>query len=382
MSEESAQEKSEQPTGKRLADSKRKGQVARSKDFNSFVIVLSSAGLFLLLGDYIASSVTGLMQKAFRFSPDILTSMDATFAYASALGTSAIYILLPFLLLLAALGIVASILVGGWVFSMQTMAFNLNKLDPIKGMKKIFSLRGLVELVKALFKFFIVGGTAVLVLRYRLPEFLSIQYLSVDVAITKGIQVLVVSFLVIASSMLLLALFDVPYQIWEHLRQLKMTKQEVKDELKETEGKPEVKSQLRKQQRLIAQRRMMEKVPQADVILTNPTHFSVALKYERSGSGAPVLIAKGKDFLALQISKIALAKKIPVIQVPPLARAIYFSTELDSEIPEGLYVAVAQVLAYVYQIKRKDQGDDYEKSPDFFRDLPIPDSLFVPEDDR
>jgi flagellar biosynthetic protein FlhB len=209
----------------------------------------------------------------------------------------------------------------------------------------------------------------------QIEDFLSISSLPISVAIPKAFHLLAWSFLIVSCSLILIAVIDVPFQLFDHSQQLKMTKQEVRDEYKETEGKPEVKSRIRRMQQEMAQNRMMAEVPKADVILTNPTHFAVALVYEQDGLTAPRVIAKGQDHMAIQIGKIAKAHEVPILRLPPLTRAIYYSTEIDQEIPRGLYIAVAQVLAYIFQLKTKDRLDDIEATPDALNDLPIPDDL-------
>ncbi|ASQ45373.1 Flagellar biosynthetic protein FlhB [Legionella clemsonensis] len=236
----------------------------------------------------------------------------------------------------------------------------------------MFSLKGMVEMAKALIKFLLVVVVAIVVLWWKISFLLNLADFSLSNAITSGLGTVAQCFLLISASLILIAAVDVPFQWHEHNKQLKMTKQELKDEYKETEGKPEVKSHIRKVQQEMARKRMMSEIPKADVVLTNPTHYAVALNYKQQGNKAPVVVAKGKDLIALQIIRVAQANYIPSLTVPTLARAIYFSTELNAEIPRGLYVAVAQVLAYIFQLKDKQH---YDKNPEFLKHLPIPDEL-------
>ena len=237
----------------------------------------------------------------------------------------------------------------------------------------MFSLKALVELLKGLAKFLVVGSLCVLVLLTQEKDLLSLANEDVVAAMGHGMQILGWAFLLMASTTLLITAVDVPYQLYDYQQKLKMTLQEVKDEMKNTEGKPEVKGRIRQLQREISQRRMMSEVPQADVVITNPEHYAVALKYAEDERAAPVVVAKGVDRVALKIREIAKEHDVPIVTAPPLARAIYFNAELDAEIPEGLYVAVAQILAYVYQLR------EYQRRrgprPSDLGDLPIPDEL-------
>ncbi len=264
----------------------------------------------------------------------------------------------PFFGLIAVAAIIGSVGVGGWNMSFQALAPDLKKMDPIAGIKKrLFSISSLVELLKAIGKFVVVAVVAILVIYFYFPRMLSLSKMSLDVAVSSTLNTLVFCYLFIVLSVLVIVFIDVPFQIWNHTKSLKMTKDEVKREMKDTEGKPEVKSKVRQLQREMAQRRMMGNVPEADVVITNPTHYAVALKYEPGSEGAPMLIAKGADLVALKIREIATFHKVDVLESPLLARAIYNTTELDQEIPEGLYRAVAQILAYVYQLKAYRNGE-------------------------
>ena len=239
-------------------------------------------------------------------------------------------------------------------------------------MKRVFSVTGLMELAKALAKFVIVTGTAIVVLWLGLPQMLPLSRQPIDIALSGTMSQIMFSFLCLAAATGLIALVDVPFQLWNHARQMRMTRREVKEELKETEGKPEVKSKVRGLQREIAQRRMMEAVPEADVVVTNPTHFAVALSYKPETMQAPRLVAKGADLLAARIRDVAGRHDVPVVEAPMLARAVYYSTKLDTEIPVGLYVAVAQVLAYVYRVR---EWTGVGERPVLSDELPIPDEL-------
>lgn len=370
--EEQSQEKTEQPSPKRLKEAREKGQVARSKDFNATLILLFSGGVFFLFGHYLAEQLMQMMRQAFDFDSKLLKTPMLMLEHLYRLMQEGFWAVVPLLLVILVLSLFAPLLMGGWVFSLDVLQPKFSRMSLLKGFKRMFSLKGLVEMVKAMVKFLLIATIAVVVLKWQMPFLLSLANFSLANAISSGLWSVVQSFLMISASLILIAAVDVPFQLYEHNKQLKMTKQELKDEYKETEGKPEVKSHIRKTQQEMARKRMMNEVPKADVVLTNPTHYAVAITYKKSGNRAPIVIAKGKDLIALQINRVAGSHNIPLLTVPSLTRAIYFSTEINAEIPRGLYVAVAQVLAYIFQLRDKQ---NYDKKPEFLQNLPIPDEL-------
>lgn len=371
MSDDKSQEKTEEPTPKRLKDAKEKGDVARSKDLNTLVILLFSSVGFLFFGQMIIKSLLQLMRDAFTFNQEVLTTPSDMLYFVTDLAMSSFVVVFPFLLLLMLAAIIGPLLLGGWSFSAKGLMPKFERISPLKGIKRIFAVRGLVEMVKSFGKFLVVATVAISVLYNQIDVFLSLGNFPLKIALSKAASILVWSFLLVSSGLIIIAGIDIPYQLWEHFRKLKMTFQEIKDEYKETEGKPEVKSQIRKAQHDIAKRRMMHEVPKADVILTNPTHYAVAISYHDGLGEAPKVLAKGKDLVAMQINTVAKAHEIPIFSLPPLARAIYFTTDLNQEIPRGLYVAVAQVLAYVFQLRSK--GDkDFQDYANYLNNLTIP----------
>jgi flagellar biosynthetic protein FlhB len=370
--EEQAQEKTEQPSAKRLKESREKGQVARSKDFNATVILLFTGVGFLVFGRQLSDQLADLMRQAFEFDSNVLLTPVIAFERLYSLAKIGLGALVPILVVIFLLSLGAPLLLGGWVFSAQALQPKFSRLNIFKGLKRMVSIKGLVEMIKSFFKFILVAGIAILVLKVQIPSLLALGNAPIETAIASGGLIIIKSFVYISSSLILIAVVDVPFQLHEHNKAMKMTKQELRDEYKETEGKPEVKSAIRRAQQELSRRRMMSEVPKADVILTNPTHYAVALSYKKKGKRAPVVVAKGKDLIAFQINKEAKNHKIPIISVPPLARAIYFSTKLNSEIPRGLYVAVAQVLAYIFQLKDKQR---YDYKPEILQNVPIPPEL-------
>jgi flagellar biosynthetic protein FlhB len=283
-------------------------------------------------------------------------------------------LVMPFMLLMLVTALLAPLALGGWSFSVEALGPKFDKLNPLKGLKRIFALRGLVELVKALAKFLLIGGVGAYLLIRNMPSFNGLAYESVPQALAHAGSILGWSFLLLSLSLVVIAAIDVPFQIWDHAKNLKMTRQEIKDEYKTTEGKPEVKAQIRRMQQELAQGRMMAEVPKADVVITNPTHFAVALKYDAKNMRAPRVVAKGADLIASQIRTVATANGVAQVEAPSLARAIYYSTEINQEVPAGLYLAVAQVLAYVYQLRTARTKGGFE--PHRPVDLPVPDEFY------
>ncbi|BCA95859.1 flagellar biosynthesis protein FlhB [Legionella antarctica] len=370
--EEQAQEKTEQPSAKRLKESREKGQVARSKDFNATVILLFTAVGFFVFGNQLSSHLAVMMRQAFEFDIQVFITPTVAFERLFILAKAGLWALVPILVVIFLISLSAPLLMGGWVFSSQSLQPKLSRLSMLKGFKRMVSLKGFVEMLKSFFKFVLIAGFAIVVLNLQFPLLLSLSNVPLETAIHDGGYIIVKSFLFISASLILIAAVDVPFQLYEHSKTMKMTKQELKDEYKETEGKPEVKSAIRRAQQELARRRMMSEIPKANVVLTNPTHYAVAISYHKKGNQAPIVVAKGKDLIAFQISKEAKMHKVPIISVPPLARAIYFSTKLNAEVPRGLYIAVAQVLAYVFQLRDKQR---YDYKPEILQNVPIPTEL-------
>lgn len=360
MSENSDQEKTEDPTSKRLEDAQKKGQIARSRELNTFVMLITSAVLLLMLGEQMGNSLLAMMRGQFQLSRNIIFDPISPIIYFKQLMIDGIMLIAPFMTVLVIAAIVAPLALGGWVFSWEALAPKLEKLDPIKGIARLFALRGLIELIKALLKFLLIFVVAILLSKHFLNELAGLGTEPLEQSISHALNIMGNCFLVLSASLIVVVMFDVPYQLWDHSKKLKMTLQEIKDEMKESEGSPEVKARQRRTQMDMAQNRMMAQVPKADVIVTNPSHYAVALKYDQNSNGAPKLVAKGVDLIAAQIRLLATGANVPLVASPPLARALYYSTEIDKEIPKELYLAVAQVLAYIYQLKiaRENHWDE------------------------
>jgi len=375
MSEsESGQDKTEDPTEKKKKDAREKGEIARSKELNTLAIMLAGSGALLIFGGALAQDLMELMRMNFSLSREVVLDQGAMGAYLMHSGLIALVAIQPVMITLLLAALIGPISLGGWLFSAGTMAPKFSRMNPGAGLKRMFSSKAVIELLKALAKFFIILFVALAVLSADIDDLLRIAHEPLDMAIIHSLQVVGWSSLWMACGLIIIAAVDVPFQLWESAKKLKMTKQEIRDEHKDQEGRPEVKQRIRQLQRDMSQRRMMAAIPDADVVITNPTHYAVALKYDPDKGGAPMLVAKGSDFLALKMREIAVANNVLLLESPALARSIYYSTELEQEIPGGLYLAVAQVLAYVYQIRQFRAGKGKRPEP-FTDDVPIPPEL-------
>jgi flagellar biosynthetic protein FlhB len=265
-------------------------------------------------------------------------------------GQNALVGMIPLSLLLLGAVFLGAVSIGGWSFTVSALAFKGERINPMKGIKRVFSANSLNELIKAMAKFLLVALIAIVWLWISLEDLLALGREPVSTAIPHALKFAALSFVIVSAGLILISAADVPFQLWNYQKKIRMTRKEVRDEFKETEGQPEVKSKIRMLQQQVANRRMMEEVPNADVVITNPTHFAVALKYDEATMGAPRVVAKGKDFMAQRIRDVAEASKVPLFSAPPLARALFRSAEVGQEIAPGLYTAVAQVLAYIFQL--------------------------------
>lgn len=355
--EQQGQERTEQPTAKRLNEARKKGQVARSRELNTLLVMLASAVALWLLSGTAMSGLTDIMSTALSPEGDVLKTPELIPTHLSNVLISALILITPFLLITVVAALAGPAVMGGLLFSPEAVAFKLEKLDPIKGLGRVFSTKGLIELVKALLKFFLVLGVAVLVYKAMEREVMALITFDVMEGIVRSGSIIMLALVLLSATLVLIAAIDVPFQLWSHNKQMKMTKQEIKDEGKETDGRPEVKARVRQLQQEASQRRMLQDVPDADVVITNPTHYSVALKYDSDGSGAPRVVAKGQDLIALKIRSIAIEHDIAIYEEPPLARALHGTTEIGDEIPGPLFLAVARVLAYVFHLKKASPTD-------------------------
>jgi len=341
---------------KRIKDARLEGRVARSKELASF-LVLGVALLGLInLGPVLFHDSMEIMSQGFKFDRAAVIGNDTMGLRLARLTGAALIAAMPILGLLLLAAIAAPLALGGWNFTWKPVMPNFGKMNPITGIARIFDKHGIVEMVKAAMIALILAAVAIVTLMNAREEFAQLAVIPLSVAISKTGSILAVSLAALVGVLAVAALADVPAQLWRHHSSLKMTFEEVKRESKETDGDPHLKAKIRALQRDVARRRMMDAIPTADVIVTNPTHFAVALAYHDTKMGAPTIVAKGADLIALRIREIAAEHQVPVMEQPALARALHQHGEIGEEVPVGLYNAVAQVLAYVYQLKRMMPG--------------------------
>ena len=350
MAEESDLEKTEDPSPRRLEQAREEGQVPQSRELSTFLVTVTGAATLLLMGNWMATRVAGLVRNGFAFERETVFDTALMLDVLERMLSGALLTLMPLFFALMIAAVAAPMLLGGLVFAPKVLGFNFGRMNPIKGIGRMFSVHGLAEMVKAILKSLLVGGVASLVLWLNIEHLFDLMVEPLEIGMVDFSDTVAFAALMIVLSLGLLALIDVPFQLWQYHKKLRMTKEEVKRESKEQEGDPMVKSRIRALQREMARRRMMTEVPKADVVVTNPTHFSVALKYDAEKMGAPVVVAKGRGELALKIRELAKEHGVPMLEAPPLARALYKHCELEQSIPAALYTAVAEVMAYVYQL--------------------------------
>ncbi|MEK7778972.1 MAG: flagellar biosynthesis protein FlhB [Pseudomonadota bacterium] len=376
MAEENDLERTEPATPQRLQKAREEGQVARSQELTTFTLLMVAAGSLILLGSDVMKKLLLIMragmqmERELAFQPNLMMTRFAELVFESLLAIA------PLLLILTVTAFFAPMFLSGWMVSAKALMPNFGRINPIKGIARIFSARSLVELVKAILKTIVIGGVAALVIWNNKHEIMALLTMPIDAGITETAEYLAISFILTVGAMALVVVIDVPFQMWEHAKQLRMTKDEIRREHKESEGDPFIKARIRGLQREAARRRMMSEIPKADVIVTNPTHYAVALRYKNDSMRAPKVVAKGVHLLADRIREIAQEHRIPILEAPPLARALYYHAELESEIPEKLYTAVAEVLAYVFQLKRyQEYGGD---APQPLVDVVVPEGMDQP----
>ena len=379
MAEDSDLEKTEPASGKRIQRAREDGKVVQSREVSTFIELMAAVLILMMLGSFYLEKLLGVMRHGITL--DRATAFDTTLMMTRFMQESVEILLafLPLLGLLVVATLAGPLLLAGWNFSWKPLTPDFAKFNPITGLKRIFSINGVVELFKSTAKATLIGGIAVWVIwRYK-DELFALATESLGASISHLSHLLFTTSLFIVSSLMLLVVIDVPFQLWQYAKNLRMTKEEVKQEAKEMEGDPQIKARVRAAQRAAARKRMMAAVPKADVIVTNPTHYAVALKYEEGRMGAPRVVAKGVGLLAERILELAREHTVPVLQAPPLARALYRHAEIGDEIPQRLYTAVAEVLAYVYQLRNATYASP---TPEIPRSLPVPEDMDIPEMER
>ncbi len=372
MAESDSGEKTEEPTAKKLSEARKKGQIARSKDLGTMFVLVGSAAALLLMGNSLVEGLSVMMKRLFSLNRREAMDPHALYQVASD-GVSAI--LVPFLwihIIIVVAAFIGNTLLGGMSFSWEAMAPKASKLSPIAGFKRMFGVQAYVELIKSILKFFVIFISAYLLLSSLFGQIINLSTENIPQNFSHAVSLLLWMFLALALSIGIIVVIDAPYQVWNHNRQLKMTKQEIKDEMKNSEGSPETKGRIRRAQYEMSQRRMMQEVPNSDVVITNPTHYSVALKYDAEVGGAPILVAKGIDEMALHIRTIAKEHNVEIVASPALARSLYYTAEPNEEIPEQLFAAVAQILAFIFQLSAHKKGKA-RRPKAVAKNLPIPD---------
>lgn len=348
---ENGQEKTEAPSSKRLQEARERGDVPRSRELNTAVMLMASAAALLAVGRGMGERLARLLGDGLRLGREQIFAGDAMVAALSSLLLQGLYTLLPLLGILLVAAFIPPLLMGGFAASATSLTPDFQRINPMAGLKRLLGWNGLAELAKSIAKMALVAAVGWGYFRGLLPELLNVGEAGLEGAIAQSCKWVARALLVTSAALILIAAIDVPFQIWQHRQRLRMTREELREEAKGSEGNPEIKGRIRRLQREMANRRMMAEVPKADVVVTNPSHFAVALKYDENRMNAPRVVAKGADLIAAQIRQVATENGVPLFAAPPLARALYRSTELGQEIPAGLYLAIARVLAHVYRIK-------------------------------
>jgi flagellar biosynthetic protein FlhB len=350
VAEDSDLEKTEDPSPRRLEQAREEGQVPQSRELSTFLVTVTGAATLLLLGGWMAGRVMGLFRDGFAFDRRAAFDENVMLDMLERMLGGALLTLMPLFVALIVAAVAAPMVLGGLVFAPNVLGFKFDRLNPMQGLGRMFSLHGLAEMFKAILKSVLVGGVAALVLWFEFEHLFSLMVEPLETGMADFSATVVFATLLIVLSLGLLAAIDVPFQLWQYQKKLRMTKEEVKRESKEQEGDPMIKGRIRAMQREMARRRMMAEVPKADVVVTNPTHYAVALKYDPDKAGAPIVVAKGMNTIAMNIRELARDNNVPILEAPPLARALYAHCELDEMIPAALYTTVAEVMAWVMQL--------------------------------
>ena len=363
MAEDSSQEKTELPTARRLEKAREDGDVARSKELSMAMIMIVTSALMIFMGGDIVMSLGHMMTDGLLLDRALIFDAQLLPVHLGTILFEGFWAIVPILLVTLFVTLVTPAFMGGWIFSTKAFMPKASKLSPIKGFGRMFGVKAIVELLKAVGKFLLVAGIGLFTLTWYSDGLLGLGKGSPEAAFMQAGEIMAWSVFFMCLSLVLIAAIDVPFQAYQHTKKLKMTLQEVKDEMKDVEGRPEVKAAIRQKQREMSMQRMIDAVPDADVVIVNPEHFAVALSYDQASEGAPKVVAKGVDHMSDRIREVAKENAIEIVRLPTLARAIYYTTELDQEIPEPLYLAVAQVLSYVYSLNNEMYGDSQAELP-------------------
>ncbi|MFM1870090.1 MAG: hypothetical protein RLY99_834 [Pseudomonadota bacterium] len=363
MAEDSSQEKTELPTARPLEKAREDGDVARSKELSMAMIMIVTSALMIFMGGDIVISLGHMMTDGLLLDRALIFDAQLLPVHLGTILFEGFWAIVPILLVTLFITLVTPAFMGGWIFSTKAFMPKASKLSPIKGFGRMFGVKAIVELLKAVGKFLLVAGIGLFTLTWYSDGLLGLGKGSPEAAFMQAGEIMAWSVFFMCLSLVLIAAIDVPFQAYQHTKKLKMTLQEVKDEMKDVEGRPEVKAAIRQKQREMSMQRMVDAVPDADVVIVNPEHFAVALSYDQASEGAPKVVAKGVDHMSDRIREVAKENAIEIVRLPTLARAIYYTTELDQEIPEPLYLAVAQVLSYVFSLNNEMYGDSQAELP-------------------
>lgn len=375
MAEDSDLEKTEEPSGRRIEQAREQGQVPHSRELGTFLVLIVAGSAFWMMGSWFALRTMAIARKGFSIEPKFMHEPAQMLPRLADISGDMFLVFSPLLALLLLAAVLPPFFLNAWVFAPKALVPDLNRMNPLTGFGRMVSWNSLMELGKAMLKAGLLGGVAVMLVWKERDEIFGLLAQPLEAALAHAGHLVSFSFLMLVAALVLVVAADVPFQLWQHFDKLKMTKEEVKQEMKEMMGDPHVKGRIRSLQMQAARKRMMASVPQANVIVTNPTHYAVALSYQ-AGMAAPKVVAKGVGVIALKIKELAAEHAVPVLEAPPLARALYKHAELDAEIPSALYNAVAEVLAYIYQLANWRQvGGTYPVPP---HDLSVPPEL-VPE---
>lgn len=378
MAEDSDLERTEPASPRRLEDARKKGNIPRSRELNTFAVLMAAGATLLIMGAPLAQGMMQLMKRGLTFDRSVLNAPDVMWNSLIQSMLDMLVLFFPLLLVLLIAALAAPMMLGGWLLSTEALEPDFGRVNPLKGISRIFSVTSLAELGKAVAKSLVVGVIGFWVVWHYWEEMLGLATESLRHSTAHLVQLLGWSFIFITAAMILIVAIDVPFQLWEYHRKLRMTKEELRQEMKESEGDPQLKARIRTMQREAARKRMMTEVPKADVIVTNPTHYAVALRYNEKEMRAPRVVAKGSYLLAERIRELGAENGVPILRTPPLARALYKHAELDQEIPTALFAAVAEVLAYVYQLRSyNEQGGVMPEMPG---ELPVPEGMDFIED--
>jgi len=374
MAESDSGEKTEEPTAKKLTDARKKGQIARSKDLGTMFVLVGSAFAMMVMGNALVGALSTIMKRLFSLNRRETMDVNALMGVIADTVSAIAFPLAAIFIIIMIAAFIGNTMLGGMAFSWEALAPKASRLSPLEGFKRMFGVQAAVELLKSILKFFVVFFVAFTLLSGLFEQILGLSLEAIPLNFEHAVTMLLWMFLALALSIGIIVAIDAPYQVWNHTRQLKMTKQEVKDEFKSTEGNPEIKGRIKQTQYDMSQRRMMNDVPNSDVVITNPTHYSVALKYDPNAGGAPILVAKGLDEMAMHIRTIAKENGVEIIQSAALARSLYYTADVNKDIPEELYAAVAQVLAFIFQLSEHKKGRAKRPIP-IAKNLPIPEEF-------